>query len=298
MITEAFLHCQGIGPARLEQLRRLGIRNWHDVLSQTERIPMSWRAGLIAESRQLLEALEQEDIGFFVDRFRPQDKWRILSRFLDRASYFDIETSGLDCDATVSMIVCRHEGELHTFIEHENLDDFLDLLDDVELLVSFNGSAFDVPRVLDAFHIPDLPCPHLDLRWLCYHHGLQGSLKAITTSVGFERPHDLACADGQLAVDLWSDWVESRDPTARALLIRYCAADVLLLVLLAQYLTDQTNIDAEIIWKQLPVASTSLPADRQDRRHEKSHVDESASERNRLRAIRRRMTKRSTGHTT
>ena len=128
-------------------------------------------------------------------------------------------------------------AQLQTFVEHENLDDFLALLEGVSLLVSFNGSTFDVPRVLNAFHIPALGCGHLDLRWSCYHQGYTGGLKEITRQMDIHRPADLQDADGQLAVQLWHAWQMHQDPVARDQLIRYCAADVLLLVVLAERLT-------------------------------------------------------------
>lgn len=263
MITESLQHCRGVGPVRLTQLHDRGVRTWHDVLVDPERIPAPLRETLVAESRQSLEALERADIQFFVDRFSPQDKGRILAHFLDRTSFFDIETTGLGYDATITVIVCWHRGRLHTFVENENLDEFLDLLDEVELLTSFNGSTFDVPRLIDSFHILDLPCPHLDLRWLCYHRGLKGSLKDITAWIGNSRPSDLAGVGGDLAVELWWAWRNRGDRTARKQLIRYCAADVLLLVLLAHHISDRPGLDADDLWSILPtvtVENLEIPA--------------------------------------
>lgn len=270
MITEALQHCRGIGPKRLAQLHERGVRSWRDVVADPERLPAPLRDTLVQESRLSLEALERDDIGFFVERLAPQDKWRILAQYLDRTSFFDIETTGLDYDANITVIICWHRGELHTFVEHENLDDFLDLLDDVDLLASFNGSTFDVPRVVDAFHIPGLPCPHLDLRWLCHHRGLTGGLKNITRAIGTSRPADLRDVNGHMAVDWWWDWEKHGNAAAREQLIRYCAADVLLLVLLSQHLAERPSVHDDI-WSLLPGAnganSESPPGDRIDGAH-------------------------------
>ena len=202
--------------------------------------------------------MADDDIQYFVETFHSQDKWRILSQYLDRCSYFDIETTGLEYDDTITLIVCWHRGKLHTFVEHENLDDFLDLLDDVELLVSFNGSTFDVPRVLDGFHIPELPCPHVDLRWPCYYADLPGGLKQITSHLGLERPADLQDADGSLAVELWSQWQLQKNAEARELLIRYCAADVLLMLPLSQYLAGQNMSRCDELWCHLPKTTAAV----------------------------------------
>ena len=252
MITEALQHIRGVGPVKLQQLTAAGVRSWLDAHNQPDAIPPGLRQSVLDEASRCLQAMADNDIHYFVNAFHSQDKWRILSHYLDRCSYFDIETTGLEYDDTITLIVCWHKGALHTFVEHENLDDFLDLLDDVELLVSFNGSTFDVPRVLDGFHIPELPCPHVDLRWPCYYANLNGGLKQITSQLGLQRPDDLHDADGSLAVELWSRWQHQKDADARELLIRYCAADVLLMLPLAQHLAGQSMSTCEELWCHLP----------------------------------------------
>ena len=257
MITEALQHCSGIGPVRLAQLRNEGVKSWNDVLASPERIPSPWRSELIAECQRCQAALDAEDARYFVDRFAPADKWRILDYFFDQTTFFDIETMGLQYDASITVIVCWHDGQFRIFVEHENLDDFLELLDDAKLLASFNGASFDVPRVLNSFHIPTLPCAHLDLRWSCYHQGHSGGLKDITRRMGIERPEDLHDADGELAVQLWQAWKDHGDNASREQLIRYCAADVLLLVMLAHQLAGRCDESLDDLWASLPAASSS-----------------------------------------
>ncbi|MEO8495337.1 MAG: ribonuclease H-like domain-containing protein [Planctomycetota bacterium] len=229
-------------------------------MSSSEQLPVGLSTSLVEECQRCLAAKQSRDIRYFVDRFSPLDKWRIVAEFLDETSFFDIETMGLEHNSPITVIACWHRGQLRTFVEHENLDDFLHLLDDVRLLASFNGSSFDVPRVLDTFHIPDLPCPHLDLRWPCYHKGLKGSLKNITSRLGFARPTDLRDADGELAVHLWNRWTLDRDHAARELLLRYCASDVVLLMMLAHRLAEREVTSHADWWRHLPsVAQTELP---------------------------------------
>lgn len=242
---------------RLKQLHALGVRTWNDVVQNPKGVPSTLRPALVDECDRCLQALSVGDIHYLVERLAPTDKWRILAHLLEQTSYFDIETQGLECDAPITVIACWHKGQLHNFVEHENLDEFLTLLDDVTLLASFNGSSFDVPRVLDNFHIPRLPCPHLDLRWLCYHQGLRGSLKRITARLGIDRPSDLEATDGALAIHLWHAWVAKQDLAAREHLLRYCAADVLLLVMLAQKLVDRSIISHDDLWAQLPAPPTA-----------------------------------------
>ncbi|MCA9083497.1 MAG: ribonuclease H-like domain-containing protein [Planctomycetaceae bacterium] len=255
MITEALQHIRGIGPARLQKLREDGVRSWHDVVGSPDRLPKPLRSELVDECQRSIDAHSRSDISYFVDRLHPRDRWRILHEFFDQASWFDIETTGLGFDDQITVIVCWHRNQLHTFVEDENLDDFLDLLDDVRLLVSFNGSTFDVPKLLDGFHIPDLPCPHIDLRWPCHYRSLQGGLKQISGRIGIRRPDDLLHADGDLAVQLWSSWKSTGNQNARRQLLRYCAMDVLLLLPLTAYVADRPYTQPDDFWHQLPAAA-------------------------------------------
>ncbi|MCA9217513.1 MAG: ribonuclease H-like domain-containing protein [Planctomycetales bacterium] len=264
MIDEAFLHFEGIGPARLEKLNKNGIRSWYDAVADPDRLPAAKRDNLLRALDENIHALESRDVGFFADRLAGPDRWRLLSEFLEETSYFDIETFGLEYDAPITTIVVWHKGEVHSFVEHENLDDFLELLEDVRLMASFNGASFDVPRVLDAFHIPTFPCPHIDLRWLAFHKGMRGGLKEITVRAGVRRPSDLADADGALAIKLWSRWIHFQDSTAREQLIRYCAADVILLVFLAQQLGERPDFDTSTIWSKLPELTDTAETDDSD----------------------------------
>ncbi|MCB1192441.1 MAG: ribonuclease H-like domain-containing protein [Leptospiraceae bacterium] len=229
MIEEAFLHFKRVGKKTLERLKGYGIQNWYDVLKlqNTNVISKNLVNSLVEEIHFYLDVLETENISCLVNNFKGEDKWRILGRYFDRLSYFDIETDGLGYDSRITLIVCYHKGRLYEFVRHENLEGFLDLLNDIELLVSFNGQSFDVPWVRHAFHIPELPCPHIDLRWVCKKIGLEGGLKSIEWDLGIQRPSDLIGVGGYEAVLLWDRWERWNDVEAKRKLIRYCSADVL-----------------------------------------------------------------------
>jgi uncharacterized protein YprB with RNaseH-like and TPR domain len=162
-----------------------------------------------------------------------------LARAFDRAAYFDIETEGLQTGSRVTMIACLLGDRLEVFVRGENLDDFLGRLDDAELAVTFNGTTFDVPRIVDAFRIQTFPRPHLDLRAACKAKGWKGGLKPIERMLGIERPSDIRGMTGEDADWMWRAWEKDRDETIRARLIRYCAADVVALRQLAGRLLDR-----------------------------------------------------------
>ncbi|NCC50185.1 MAG: hypothetical protein EOM20_03115 [Spartobacteria bacterium] len=259
MIRGALHHLPGLGPKRLNEAQRLGVATWEDLVAQMNRL------GLGATGQQKIQAaitacdaaIEADDIAYLTRMYHAKDHWRILGHYLERASFFDIETSGLGPGSYITLIACLHRGHLHTFVHGENLDAFLDILDEVELLVSFNGASFDVPQVLSHFHIPGIPCPHIDLRWACYHEQLRGGLKHIETELGIERPPDLVGVDGEEAVWLWDYWRQDGNQSARSKLIRYCCADVLSLNLLAAKLLHARGCQplcrpASALWSMIP----------------------------------------------
>ena len=212
------------------RLQQAGFNSWNDVIERSHALPFSQRLreGLVRWSLQALDRLQKQDIAYFIRAFRPVDHWRILQHFWEKCTFFDIETTSLNyLEARISTLACWHKGELLQFTRGENLDDFLDLLEECELLVSFNGGSFDVPFVLNTWHLPELPCPHLDVRWVCYHQGYRGGQKAIEQQLGLLRPRELADVRGEDAVWLWERWSQYGCAESLHLLKEYCARDVL-----------------------------------------------------------------------
>ncbi|MFC1744869.1 ribonuclease H-like domain-containing protein [Candidatus Riflebacteria bacterium] len=248
MIDGAFLHFPGIGPRRLHKLRQAGFLTWKSVLTSPDSLPFAgkMRDRFIAEVHRCQNAFEVNDINYLVKKILPREQWRILGRFFERASYFDIETTGFYPTDHISLIVCYHKGRFSCYLKDRNLEDFLDLLDEVQLLVSFNGSSFDIPRLLDTFHIPCLPCPHIDIRWLCYHARFRGGLKKIEQDLGIGRPGDLLGIDGLAAISLWNDWLLHKNRDSLNLLTRYCSADVFCLKILAQKILQQNECFVDV----------------------------------------------------
>lgn len=254
MIDGAFLHFKGIGKKSRENLFRLGINDWNSAEEYLSKIPFheAKKNNFLSEIIENKNALSKNDIAFFVNKFHPEDKWRILAHYFDSASYFDIETDGVY--NRITTIALYHKGKLYNFTKNINLDDFLEVLEDVKLILSFNGSSFDVPVVVQNFRINSFPVPHLDLRWICYHEGIKGGLKQIERNLTIRRPPELEGVDGLEAIQLWYRWSEYNDKQALIRLIKYCSADVLSLVklsekILSKKLKSFSSIDDGEIWK-------------------------------------------------
>ena len=102
------------------------------------------------------------------------------------------------------------------------------------LLVTFNGSQFDVPF----FASPTLPQArldqaHIDLRFVLASLGFKGGLKVIENRLGLRRDPTIQDVDGFEAVRLWHRY-QRGDKAALQKLILYNMTDVANLVELAE----------------------------------------------------------------
>jgi uncharacterized protein len=240
LIETSFLQFTGIGKKTLSKLLDAGYTNWSSVIENPYHLPfgsgMSTR--LIGEIHEYKVQLQKQNIAFFTDRLAAEDKWKILADYYDKISYFDIETNGNIYGDTITVIVCLHKGKFYRYVNRENIESFLELLVDVDLLVSFNGISFDIPMVQNFFNIPSIPCPHIDLRWVCYHKNLRGGLKSIEKQMNIQRPEHLDGVDGMDAIVLWHNWIKNNDVASRQLLLEYCEMDVVSLQLLTEKLIN------------------------------------------------------------
>ena len=229
MIDEVFVHCKGIGPKTDDKLRQNQFKNWQAVLDQPDALPVSGnrKESLVLGLQQSLEALGNQDLDFLISRFPGYEHWRFLAEYFEKCTFFDIETTGLSCyEDDISVISAFHQQEMFTFVYNENLDEFLDLVDQSTLLVAFNGNSFDIPFIETYFNIPGIGCPYIDLRWIAYHFGFSGGLKNIEKQFNLIRPAGFEDVDGFEAVRLFNHW-QNGNEKAKDKLINYCQLDVL-----------------------------------------------------------------------
>ena len=106
MLSETFLHARGVGPVTERRIWRRGVLSWSDFLSDSGRAGLSSRmterlACTLAESQDHLAAANH---GFFSSRLPHAEHWRAYPEFAHRIAYLDIETTGLEEAAEITMI--------------------------------------------------------------------------------------------------------------------------------------------------------------------------------------------------
>ena len=128
----------------------------------------------------------------------------MYSEFADRALFLDIETTGLAPGYDqITLIGALCNGKLALFINGINLEQFPAYVEHFPLLVTFNGSQFDVPFL--RAHFPDarLNQAHIDLRFVMASLGYKGGLKVVEKGLGLRRDPAIQDVDGFEAVRLW-----------------------------------------------------------------------------------------------
>lgn len=224
----------GIGEKKEAQLKVYGICTWNDFLSAKKVPSISLQRKLHYDRllTQAQHALVQRDARYF--SLLPQrEMWRLYGLFKSDCCFVDIEadTRGI----IVLTLFDRFESKTFVRGVHLERDIVQRELDKHKLIVTYNGSAFDVPR-LRKFGV-DLLQPHLDLKPLCERLGLVGGLKDIEQQTGIQRPSHLHGS----ATDAWKAFWASGDREYLELLIAYNEQDAVSLYQLMEWCVKRST---------------------------------------------------------
>lgn len=227
MLRATFLHLPGIGPVTEADLWHAGYRDWHDVLERPVVLGVSatTRARLVRELERSEQALAERDVGWFARRLPAREHWRLYPTFAAETAYLDIETTGLSPYGGIVTVVTVHGGgATRTFVAGDDLEELPAYLGRSQVLVTFNGSRFDVPFLAASFPQLLVPPAHIDLRFLLYRIGHAGGLKRIEQRLGLGDRSGVEGVDGLEAVRLWQEYRRGSRP-ALDRLVRYNRAD-------------------------------------------------------------------------
>ncbi len=255
MLTCTFQLTPGLGPKRERQLWQAGIADWSDYLggiareqaasgrvAGAARLPAPRAAALLAAIEQASCALAERSVARLAALLPPAEHWRLLGQFETEAAYLDIETSDDAVDTCfISAIGVLDQRGPQLLLAGRDLQRFPELAREWSVLVTFNGSAFDVPILRRAFPDWQPPPAHVDLRHVLGRLGIAGGLKAIERRLGalhLQRPEHLRGIDGSNACWLFQRW-RSGDRAALRLFAEYNLYDVIHLRTLAAFAHNQ-----------------------------------------------------------
>ena len=226
MVERSFSFLSGIGPLTERRLWRDGIVDWRAFLDAGA-IPGIGPTRTQQYSDLVSQAhhhLTRDDARYFSTAFPGSLHWRLYEWLRSRAGFLDIETNSF---GQITVVGLYGHARYEAFVRGDTLHPVAlsDALARFDLLVTFNGTSFDLPMLLAAF--PGLPLdqPHIDLCVVGRRLGYRGGLKTIERQLGIQRERSLQGIDGGDAVMWWNRWRHRRDPEALELLLAYNEAD-------------------------------------------------------------------------
>ena len=234
MIRATFQLVPGLGPGRERAMWAAGFRDWSDVRAarpESLPIPDVLLPALLGAVDVLEEAWARKDLATLAARIPQAEHWRLFGTFAAAAVYLDIE---IDREDGVTVVGVLDEAGPRLMMAgkelcHASLDQ---QVPPHCLLVTFNGSSFDVPVLCKAFDTWQAPTAHMDLRHLWTKLGHWGGLKALEDEVGIGRPTHIKTLDGSHASWLWQH-ARLGDRTALVKLAEYNLYDTVNLRTLA-----------------------------------------------------------------
>ena len=226
MLKNSFQHIPGIGAATEKQLWASGISGWQDITpANTFKISPKRFETISAYTNASHEHLKNNNPAYFADLLPAKEHWRLFNEFRNSTAYIDIETTGIEFYGCEITTIALYDGKkIGYYIKGQNLEAFIEDIQNYDLLVTYNGKTFDVPFIEGKFGIT-LNHAHIDLRYVLKSLGYSGGLKLCEKALGVDRG-DLDGVDGYFAVLLWLDYQQNRNEKALETLLAYNIEDV------------------------------------------------------------------------
>jgi uncharacterized protein YprB with RNaseH-like and TPR domain len=230
MIRRSFLFLPSVGRATERRIWGKGATTWDEFLSTNHIEGFSGKRKIDLDSRltEAEEFLNEERTEYFCGLLPSTEQWRLFDELKQGTAYLDIESDGIGPGHVVTMVGILHNGHMTTLVRGQDLNQgaIKEVLDGVKMLVTFNGSSFDLPMIEHEFPFSVPRVPHYDLRHVCPKAGYHGGLKSVEQQIGISRPQEIEYVTGEQAVYLWHLWSRKGNQNALNLLTKYNAEDV------------------------------------------------------------------------
>ena len=221
-----------------------GIHSWDSFLNTNKINGLSNRRKIYYD-RKILEArkaLYNFDSSYFKNILPQSEYYRLYDFFKEDCVFLDIETTGLDAYNDDITLIGLFDGvETKTMIKNVNLDYKVlkNELKKYKLMVTFNGSSFDIPFINKIY--PDLlpNIPNFDVRSVTDRLNLKGGLKEIEKKLKIKRNKIIEKFYGGDALTLWRMYRVTNDEYYLKLLIEYNEEDIINLKKIAEYCVEK-----------------------------------------------------------
>jgi uncharacterized protein len=180
MLSSSFQLGPGLGARREQLLWQAGVLRWEDYGQASVALSRSADAALRTAIPAARAAFAAGDVERLAELLPSAEHWRLYGAFAADTAYLDIETSDDELGrCAISAIGILDRSGPRILLAGRDLERFPELARDWSLLVTFNGSSFDVPILRRAFPDWQPPRGQIDLRHVLRRLGHTGGLKTI-----------------------------------------------------------------------------------------------------------------------
>jgi uncharacterized protein len=217
MIHNSFIFLEKISTKKEQNIWKQNIHSWNSFIKK-DKIKGISKEKKYQYNRILQQAqthLNNNNLPFF--NLPQKEMWRFYNFYKEECCYADIE---VDSYGNIIVIGISDHYNTNFFVKGVNLDNVQNELDKYKIIITFNGGAFDLPKMKKQLKIQ--PPPHIDLKPLCVNINLKGGLKEIEKTLNLNRPSNLYGNP----VTLWKAFHASGDKEYLDLLLEYNREDV------------------------------------------------------------------------
>jgi len=229
MLQNTFIHIQSIGAITEQRLWESGLRDW-GAFTDDISIPLSGKRKYLLQKgiEESRKHLYQNNPVYFSNGLPANQSWRFFPEFRNSLVYLDIETTGLDRHYHSITTIAFYDGhEIKTYVNGQNLEDFIEDIQKYKVIVTYNGKSFDIPFIESFFSII-LNHAQIDLRYVLHSLGYRGGLKGVEHQLGTDRGN-LRDVDGFFAVLLWDEYIKTKNRQTFETLLAYNVQDTITL---------------------------------------------------------------------
>jgi len=244
VIQNSFIFLERVKRGIEDNLWKQGINSWDSFLSKNTIKGISTIRKKYYD-RKILEARKQlyNFNSTYFKKILPQSEYyRLYDFFKEDCVFLDIETTGLNSRNNDITVIGLFDGiNTKTMIKNINLD-YKKLkieLQKYKLMVTFNGSSFDVPFINKIYPglLPDIP--NFDVKSVTNRLDLKGGLKEIERKLGITRGKIVEKFYGGDALTLWKMYSATGDDYYLKLLVEYNEEDIINLKTVAEYCVEK-----------------------------------------------------------
>ena len=240
MIQNSFIFLERVKRGLEGKLWEQGIHSWDSFLESKKIIGLSLARKRYYD-RKILEARRQLynfNSAYFKNLLPQSEYYRLYDFFKEDCIFLDIETTGLDSKNDDITLIGLFDGvNTKTMIKGINFDykALKEELQKYKLIVTFNGSSFDVPFINKIYPnlLPNIP--NFDIKSVTDRLSLKGGLKEIEKKLGIKRNKIIERFYGGDALTLWKMYRATGDDYYLKLLIEYNEEDIINLKTIADY---------------------------------------------------------------